>query len=251
MPIERVWEYLQRLAPLTRSYLLAELERLELCGVDMPGSADIVAKLRAEFRMEGPAQSHAPTPQRYFFAPLESLLVDGTPEHANFGRIPRGSLPPIWEWITRDLLPTMARDFNAQMKELITADKQREAAQAASVFQTKVVKSLQNTLGSENAAEQIRAKLAAYTTAAVAVSARIRRFPGLQNVSPRRSSMRSAQRVFETGDGDGTLADFADGPGSGGIRRSLQFGERRADRAHRQCHADTRQCGLTHHLLEA
>ena len=165
MPVERVWEYLQRLAPLTRSYLLAELERLELCGVDMPGSADIVAKLRAEFRVEGPAQSHAPTPKRYFFAPLESLLVDGTPEHANSGRIPRGSLPPIWEWITRDLLPTMARDFNAQMKELIAADKQREAAQAASVFQTKVVKSLQNTLGSDNAAEQIREKLAAYTAA--------------------------------------------------------------------------------------
>jgi hypothetical protein len=163
MPVERVWNYLQRLTPLTRSYLLAELERLELCGAEMPGSAEIVAKLRAEFHVDGPAQSRTPTPQRYFFAPLEPLLVDGAPEYANSGRIPRGSLTPIWEWITRDLLPTMARDFNAQMQELIAADKQRDAAMAASTFQTKVVKSLQNTLGSGNAAEQIRARLAAYT----------------------------------------------------------------------------------------
>ena len=44
MQIDRIWEFVQRLSPLTRSCLLAELERLELCGVDMPGSADIQAK---------------------------------------------------------------------------------------------------------------------------------------------------------------------------------------------------------------
>src|SRR5690348_7021182 len=116
---DQIWDFLQRLSPLTRSCLLAELERLELCGVDMPGSSDIQAKLRAEFRKEGSTQNREGQPSRYFFAPLEPLLTDGAPEHANTGRIPRGSLAPIWEWINRDLLPTMARDFNAQMKELI------------------------------------------------------------------------------------------------------------------------------------
>ena len=53
MGIDRILEFLQRLSPLSRSCLLAELERLELCGVDIPGSADIRAKLRAEFRKDG------------------------------------------------------------------------------------------------------------------------------------------------------------------------------------------------------
>ena len=161
--VDRIWDFIQRLTPLMRSCLLTELERLELSGVEMPGSADIQAKLRAEFRKDGSTQNRAATPSRYFFAPLESLLVDGAPEHANSGRIARGSLAPIWEWITRDLLPTMARDFNAQMGDLITAEKEKEANQAAATFQTKVVKALENTLGSPQGAEQTRARLASYT----------------------------------------------------------------------------------------
>jgi hypothetical protein len=159
---DRISDFLQRLTPLRRSCLLAELERLELCGVDMPNTADIQAKLRAEFRKDGSSQNRA-TPSRYFFARLEPLLVDGAPEHANSGRIGRGSLSPIWEWICHDLLRTMARDYNAQMKELIAGDRQREAQQAAAAFQIKVVKSLEGTLGTPDGAAQARARLAAYT----------------------------------------------------------------------------------------
>ena len=165
MALDRIWDFLQRLTPLTRSCLLNELERLELSGVEIPGSSDIQAKLRAEFRKDGSTLDRINSPTRYFFAPLEALLIDGAPDHANSGRIPRGSLAPIWEWISRDLLPTMARDFNAQMKDLIAADKQREANQVASVFQTKVVKSLENVLSSPEGAEQTRVKLSTYTAA--------------------------------------------------------------------------------------
>jgi hypothetical protein len=163
--VKQLWEFLQGLSPPTRNNLLTELERLDLCGVEMPGSADIQAKLRTEFRKDGAGQNRLANPQRYFFAPLEGLVVDGAPQHDNSGRIPRGSLSPIWEWITRDLLPTMARDFNAQMKDLIAADKRREARQATAVFQTKVFKSLENTLASPDGVEQSRAKLATYTAA--------------------------------------------------------------------------------------
>lgn len=165
MPIDRIWEFLQRLSPLTRSCLLAELERLELSGVEMPGSADIRAKLRADLRIDGSNKNREGQPSYYFFATLEPLMAEGAPEHANTGRISRGSLAPIWEWITRDLLPTMARDFNAQMKGLIGTDKQKELKQAVSVFQTKVVKYLENTLSDPAAAEMTRARLATYTAA--------------------------------------------------------------------------------------
>jgi hypothetical protein len=94
---------------------------------------------------------------------LEHLLVNGALEHANSGRILRGSLAPIWEWITRDLLPTMARDYESEMRNLIAADNQREIKQVAGTFQTKIVKYLESTLGSPDGVKQTRIKLATYT----------------------------------------------------------------------------------------
>jgi hypothetical protein len=167
---ERIQDYLRRLTPLTRSCLLTELDRLEASGVEMPGAAEVQAKLRAEFRKDGPTKTLASNPARYFFAPLEPLLVDGAPEHANSGRIQRGTLAAIWEWINRDLLPTMARDYVTGINELVAADKQRDARQAAAAFQTKVVKYLESTLGTPDGVDRTRAKLAIYTASPAAYS---------------------------------------------------------------------------------
>src|SRR6185437_10497549 len=164
MHLDRIWEFLQRLSPMTRSCLLTELERMELCGIEMPGSADIQAKLRAEFR-NGSYQYREAEPSFLFFAALEPILLDGAPDYDSPGRIPRGSLVPIWEWITRDLLPTMARDFNTQTRSLIGSDRKKDLREAVSVFQTKVVKYLENTLSDPAAAQITRAKLGTYTSA--------------------------------------------------------------------------------------
>src|SRR3979411_3160006 len=159
---DRIQDYLRRLTPLSRNNLLTELERLEVCDTAWSGFAIVVEKLRAEFRKDGQTQNRD-NPSRHFFAPLEPLLVIGAPEHANSGRILRGSLAPIWEWITRDLLPTMARDYESEMKKLIAADNQREIKQVAGTFQTKIVKYLESTLGSPDGVRQTRIKLATYT----------------------------------------------------------------------------------------
>ena len=158
--IDRLTEFLQRLTPLSRSCLLSELERLELCGIDMPGSSDLQSRLRAEFRKDGSTQARATSPSRYFFAPLELLLIDGAPEHANMGRISRNTLTPIWEWICRDLLPTMARDYIKAINDQVTANNPKEVLKIASIFQTKVVKVLENTLASTESTEFARGKLA-------------------------------------------------------------------------------------------
>ena len=165
---DRIQEFLQRLSPLTRNCLLTELERLETCEGEMPGTAEVLAKLRAEFRKDGSTQNRGGNASRYFFAPLEPLLVDGAPEHDNLGRIQRGSLAPIWEWISRDLLPTMARDYIKKIDELMLANNQNEARRVAATFQIKVVKYLESTLGSPEGAEQTRKKLAAYTASRAA-----------------------------------------------------------------------------------
>ena len=94
---DRIDDYLQQLTPSARSNLLTELERLEVCGASMHGSAAILEKLRVEFRTgeqthkSGHANVRVAHPSRYFFMPLEPLLVNGDPEHANSGRILRGS----------------------------------------------------------------------------------------------------------------------------------------------------------------
>jgi hypothetical protein len=165
---DRIEDYLRRLTPLARGNLLAELERLEACAVEIPGSAAVLEKLRAELRAGGQAADRAGNPQRYFFAPLEPLLVDGAAEHANSGRILRGSLAAIWEWISRDLLPTMARDYANEMNRLIAADNQPGARRAAGTFQTKVVKSIESMLASSGGADQIRTRLAIYTASRAA-----------------------------------------------------------------------------------
>src|SRR5579872_5016751 len=164
----RLKEFLQRLTPPTRSNLLDELERLELSGDEIPGASEVMEALRAEFRGGGQSQKRNSPPARYFFAPLEPLLVDGAPQHATTGGIQRGSLSAIWEWISRDLLPTMARDYAKNLNDLIAADKQREARTAAAAFQTKVLKSLEGILASPESADQIRSRLASYTASPTA-----------------------------------------------------------------------------------
>jgi hypothetical protein len=168
MQADRIDAYLAQLTPHARSSLLTELERLEVCGAEVPGAAAILEKLRAEFRRGGQVSNRVANASRYFFAPLELLLVNGDPAHANSGRVLRGSLAPIWEWISRDLLPTMARDYVNRMIPLIAADNQREARRVAAAFQDKVVKYLENTLSSPDAARQAHVKLSAYTASKAA-----------------------------------------------------------------------------------
>ena len=160
---DQITNYLRQLTPQARSSLLTELERLEVCGAAIPGAAPVLEKLRAEFRKGGQSQHRVANPSRHFFSPLEPMLVDGAPDHENSGRIVRGSLAPIWEWISHDLLPTMASDYAAQMKPLIAADDQQAIRKTAATFQTKVFKFLENALNSRDGAERARAKLATYT----------------------------------------------------------------------------------------
>jgi hypothetical protein len=161
--VDRIGDFLQRLAPQARSSLLIELERLEACGAEVPGAAPLLESLRAEFRKSEKTHYRVANPSRHFFNPVERLLVDGAPEHENSGRILRGSLAAIWEWISQDLLPTMTDEYIAQMRPLIAADKQPEIQKAAAAFQTKVVSYLANVLGSPDGASRARSKLATYT----------------------------------------------------------------------------------------
>jgi hypothetical protein len=144
--------------------LLADIERIQLYGEDVPGSDLILAELRAEFRRDGESHSRAGNPSRHFFKPIEDLFVDRPSERTNSGEISRGSLSAIWQWINQFLLPTMARDYCEKMTELIVRNNPREIALLAGGFQSKVVKSLEGFLSSDEQIEAARLGLGKYTS---------------------------------------------------------------------------------------
>jgi hypothetical protein len=134
-----------------------------MCGDDTPGFDVILNELRTEFSKTAQTGRVA-NPSPFFFHPLEPLLVDRAPENINPGQISRGSLSPIWEWISLNLLPTMARDYSHNMKRMIAANNQHEIGKIATAFQTKVVKYLESTLVANGGIDRIRAGLAMYTS---------------------------------------------------------------------------------------
>lgn len=163
---DRVRAYLAQLTAPARRHLLAEIERLQAHGETVPGAGPILAQLRAEFRATGDAHYRQGNPTRYFYQPLEPVLVDRTSEQAHAGHISRESLASIWEWISEVALPTLARDYTEEIKLLIAADNRHAAVKVAHAFQTKAAKSLEISLGSAGNAARVRAELARYTSSA-------------------------------------------------------------------------------------
>jgi hypothetical protein len=165
-PSESLQGYLRQLTPQTRARLLAEIERLRQNGEEVPGGDLLLNELRGEFRQDGRADGRAnerlDQPARHFFRPLEPYLTDRSPERANAGQVSRASLPPIWDWIGRDLMASMVRAYAGEIKQFIAAGQQREIARAAQAFQNKAVKYLEGTLASASGPEQARARLVAY-----------------------------------------------------------------------------------------
>ena len=161
-PVESLRGYLRQLSPQTRARLLAEIERLRQNGEDVPGADLILTELRADARQNGRSADRLDPAARHFFRLLEPYLTERPAERAGVAQLSRASLPPIWDWIGRDLMASMARDYAAEMKKLLAAGKQREVEQAVQTFQNKAVKYLAGTLASANGAEQARARLATH-----------------------------------------------------------------------------------------
>jgi hypothetical protein len=163
-PLPRVQKYLRQLTTQSRGRLLAEIERLQMCGDDTPGFDVILKELRSEFRKNGQSVVRVANPSPYFFQPLEPLLVDRAPESIHAGMMSRGSLSPIWDWTSLNLLPTMARDYSDNMKRMIAANNPHEIHKIATAFQTKVVKYLESILNANGGVERVRTGLAMYTS---------------------------------------------------------------------------------------
>ena len=156
---EQLKQYLAQLAPQVRARLLGELERLLELGESIPRTEELIASLRAEFP-NGPERiSDA---ERFFFQPLDPVLVDGAPERANSGQIARGSLLPIWNLLKTDLLTTMAREYVTNVSKVLVNPK--EAEKLAAGFQKKALGYLDGTMRSADGRDMVRTALRMYTS---------------------------------------------------------------------------------------
>jgi hypothetical protein len=156
---EQLKQYLAQLTPQVRARLLGELERLLELGENIPRTEELIASLRAEFP-NGPERiSEA---ERFFFQPLDPVLVDGAPERANSGQIARGSLLPIWNLLKTDLLTTMAREYVTNVSKVLVNPK--EAEKLATGFQKKALGYLDGTMRSADGRDMVRTALRMYTS---------------------------------------------------------------------------------------
>jgi hypothetical protein len=168
LPSDRVRQYLKNISPQARKNLLAEIERMQMYGETMPGSDVLLAELRAEFRGSGETHDRLGNPSRHFFQPMEALFVNRPADRTCSGQISRGSLSPIWEWISNGLLPTMARDYCDTMRDALVKGEAAKARLIARDFQSKVLKSLEGTLDSDDGIKRARNGLARYTSSQAA-----------------------------------------------------------------------------------
>jgi hypothetical protein len=156
---DQLKQYLAQLSPQVRGRLLGELERLLELGEAIPRTEELIASLRAEFP-NGPERISEP--ERFFFQPLDPVLVDGAPERANTGQIARGSLLPIWNLLKTELLTTMAREYVTNVSNVLASPK--EAEKLAAGFQKKALGYLDGTMRSAEGRDMIRAALRMYTS---------------------------------------------------------------------------------------
>src|SRR5215471_17703190 len=138
--VESLRGYLRQLTPQTRARLFAEIERLSQNGEDIPGGDHLVRELRNEFRQDGRAVDQLDQPARHFFRAIDPYLTARSAERANAGRISGASVPPIWDWIGRDLMASMVRGYLGDVKQFIATGNEHEIGRAVQAFQGKAVK---------------------------------------------------------------------------------------------------------------
>ncbi|MFN8828606.1 MAG: hypothetical protein ACK50Q_11085 [Labrys sp. (in: a-proteobacteria)] len=116
---ERLRGFLRTLSPTVCAQLLDTMEKAALAGEPVPGAEMILDELRTILREAAKRKPRSGTPVRHFFRIAEALLIDEELPEKRPARIERASLPPIWTWIKRNLIPEEASAFEASCSAAI------------------------------------------------------------------------------------------------------------------------------------
>lgn len=159
LSVERLQEYLQQLPPESRALLI---KKLEAAGArPIPGGEVVLQELRSVLRQSGDSAARADTAARQFFRPVEPFLADVDPTRQLQGRIARASLDPLWIWVCRDLLPTEAQAYCANVGRALAAGDLDACEFRTQTFHDRVVTEIRSMLKTMRADHRIRRRLLA------------------------------------------------------------------------------------------
>jgi hypothetical protein len=159
LPVERLREYFRELKPEARALLIAELERGRLQG-EVPGIEVILEELRGSLPRLDDRPPPADNAIRYFFVPVEAFAVDDRPERKHQGRIVRTSLDPIWQWLSRDLMPTEVKAYSDQLDRFVATKDIEAAERLARAFQDRAVQRMREALSKGASDDKHRRRMA-------------------------------------------------------------------------------------------
>ena len=100
------------------------------------------------------------TPLRFFCLPFEDLFtLVPRKDVKQKGRIPRGSVAPIWNWIGQTLLPNETRAYSREFKAAIIDGKHADARARAEIFWPIAADAIRDSLSSDSGRDAARIAL--------------------------------------------------------------------------------------------
>lgn len=125
--------------------MAVEVDRL-MDGKSLPHEA-ILDGLRPVLRQDH--YDRRPTPLRLFCRPFQDLLTCQPRKTKQKACIARGSLVPVWNWVSLTLIPDQAQAYVKDTKALVLAHKLDEAIARAAVFWPVAAEAITIALSSE------------------------------------------------------------------------------------------------------
>lgn len=123
-----------------------EVDRL-IDGKTLPHEM-ILEGLRPALRRAAGAE-RTPTPLRLFCLPFEDLFTLLPRKAKQKGRIARGSVMPVWTWLSQALLAEQTKDYVRDFKALVLAGRQADARERAAAFWAVAARALQDKIASD------------------------------------------------------------------------------------------------------
>jgi hypothetical protein len=97
-----------------------------------------------------------PTPLRLFCRPFEEMLTSQPRKQKQKGRIARTSVAPVWNWLSRSLLPEETAAYVKDIKTLVLQFKLDEARQRATQFWTLAADKIRAAIATEQGRKSVR-----------------------------------------------------------------------------------------------
>jgi hypothetical protein len=158
-PVERLRGYLLQLPQEKRVQAIAELEGALLRGDDVPGGELLLQEVRSSVRETGARGPRLAPAARLFFRPLEPFLIEDQPAYKQPARIARSSLPAVWDWICRDVLPEMGNRFSDAVTHALHNESAAVCDQLIRPFQDQVAARIRLMLGEATNDDKARRRM--------------------------------------------------------------------------------------------